>query len=190
MAQLREDLADLAENRIPVATERRLADDEGASTRFAFRSQQYRVLLSFREDFATSFERWHELPSIMRNRLQLLPMTGSQAFDAVYGSASHLMSGDTAEQIVRFVASEKHAGPAADDTETTPLDDLVVEPALLSLVCRGLNESRKVRRDRGGPNRIDRRPARCRRAPGSSTGTTTRACTTSPSASTASSSAS
>jgi WD40 repeat protein len=90
----------------------------------------------------------------MRNRLQLLPMTGSQAFDAVYGSASHLMSDDTAEQVVRFVASEKHAGPAADDTET-PLDDLVVEPALLSLVCRGLNESRKLRRDSGGPNRID-----------------------------------
>jgi hypothetical protein len=189
VAQLREDLADLAENRIPVATERRLAEAEGASTRFAFRSRQYRVLLSFREDFATSFERWHELPSLMRNRLQLLPMTGSQAFDAVYGSASHLMSSDTAEQVVRFVASEKHAGPAAGETETTPLDDLVVEPALLSLVCRGLNESRKC-----AATAADRTAstATCsrRRAPGSSTGTTTRACATSPIASTVSSSAS
>ena len=83
-------------------------------------------------------------------------MTGTQAFEAVYGSASHLMDSDTAEQIVRFVASDTDTQPAAGDGEATPLDDLVVEPALLSLVCRGLNESRKARRDRGESNRIDR----------------------------------
>jgi WD40 repeat protein len=156
VTRLREDLADLAENRIPVATEQRLAADERGATRFALRSQRYRVLLSFREDFATAFERWHELPSLMRNRVQLLPMTGTHALEAVYGSASHLMDQDTAEQIVRFVASEKHADPPAAGTETVALDGLIVEPALLSLVCRGLNDSRHARARRGGPNRIDR----------------------------------
>jgi hypothetical protein len=92
----------------------------------------------------------------MRNRVQLLPMTGEQALDAVYGSASHLMDEDTAVRIVRFVASEKRALPSEGETDVTPLDELVVEPALLSLVCRGLNESRKTRHTRGGPNRIDR----------------------------------
>lgn len=156
VTRLREDLADLAENRIPVATEARLTADEHAAARFALRGQRYRLLLSFREDFATAFESWHELPSLMRNRLQLLPMTGRQAFEAVHGSAPHLVDEDTAEQIVRFVASEKRSLPSGDETDTTPLDDLIVEPALLSLVCRGLNDSRHARRDSGGPNRIDR----------------------------------
>ena len=154
--RLREDLADLAENRIPVGTEERLATDEHAASRFALRGRRYRLLLSFREDFATAFERWHELPSLMRNRVQLLPMTGEQAFDAVYGSASHLMDEDTAVRIVRFVASEKRALPSDGETDVTPLAELVVEPALLSLVCRGLNEGRKIRHTRGGRNCIDR----------------------------------
>lgn len=152
--RLREDLADLAENRIPVATERRLAADPELATSFALRSQPYRVLMSFREDFATDFERWRELPSLMRNRLQLLPMTGRQAFDAILGSASHIVDAPTAALIVRFVASEKKSNPQ-EDTALVSLDSLTVEPALLSLVCRGLNEGRKERRAKGGADRID-----------------------------------
>ena len=91
----------------------------------------------------------------MRDRLQLLPMTGTQALEAVYTPAAHLMDEDTAERIARFVASEKHTGPT-DDTGVHPLRELTVEPALLSLVCRGLNDARHRRRDAGGPNRIDR----------------------------------
>ena len=152
--RLREDLADLAENRIPVATERRLSEHPEIAAQFALRSQPYRVLLSFREDFATQFERWRELPSLMRNRLQLLPMSGRQALDAVRGSASHLMDERTASLIVRFVASEKKSNPQ-EDTSIVSLDSLTIEPALLSLVCRGLNAGRKERRDKGGPDRID-----------------------------------
>jgi len=155
VSRLREDLADLAENRIPVATEQRLTSTAPASGSLSLRAQPYRVLLSFREDFATAFERWHELPALMRNRLQLLPMTGTQAFEAVYRPASHLMDEDTAEQIVRFVASERRTG-AGGDGDARPLEELSVEPALLSLVCRGLNDARHRRRDRGGLNRIDR----------------------------------
>ena len=190
VARLREDLADLAENRIPVATEQRLAADEDAAARLALRSQRYRMLLSFREDFATAFERWHELPSLMRNRLQLLPMTGAQAFDAVYGSASHLMDRDTAEQIVRFVASEKHARPGG---------------------CRARHHAarrarRRARAAEPRVPRIERQPPRApsraaariasiatcwrRRAQASSTATTTRACAISRNACIGSSSAS
>ncbi len=152
--RLREDLADLAENRIPVATERRIAEDPELATSLALRSQPYRVLLSFREDFATQFERWRELPSLMRNRLQLLPMNGRQALEAVRGAASHLVDERTASLIVRFVASERKSSPQ-EDTSIASLDSLTVEPALLSLVCRGLNTGRKERRSKGGPDRID-----------------------------------
>ena len=154
VARLREDLADLIENRIPVATEARVAADEAAGDGFALRAQRYRVLLSFREDFATSFERWHELPSLMRNRLQLMPLDGERALDAAYKSATHLMDAGTAEAIVRFVAAVKrvdariNAVPLPQE-DSAPLSDLVIEPALLSLVCRGLNERRK-RADKPG----------------------------------------
>ncbi len=62
---------------------------------------------------------------------------------------------DTARQIVRFVASEKVAEPSYNNIDVRALDDLVVEPALLSLVCRGFNDRRHARRERGGLDRID-----------------------------------
>jgi len=152
VSQLRQDLADLAENRIPVRTEQRIAAHPDDASGFALRGLQYRVLLSFREDFATSFERWPELPSLLRNRLQLLPMTGTQALEAVHGPAAHMLDPSTAERIVRVVAAEKHQG--ADDV-SAPLAALQVEPAILSVVCRGLNAARQERRGRGGADCID-----------------------------------
>ena len=156
LARLREDLADLIENRIPTSTEARVAADEAAGDAFALRAQRYRVLLSFREDFATAFERWRELPSLMRNRLQLMPLDGERALDAAYKSATHLMDTGTAEAIVRFVAAAKRVDArinavSAPQEDSAPLSDLAIEPALLSLVCRGLNERRK----REGKPRID-----------------------------------
>jgi hypothetical protein len=49
--------------------------------------------------------------------------------------APHLVGLDVAHQIVRFVATAKG---------DQPLSDLEVEPSLLSVVCRELNESRKA----------------------------------------------
>lgn len=155
VSRLREDLADLIENRIPVQTEGKLAADGQAGAGFALRSQPYRVLLSFREDFATAFERWHELPSLMRNRLQLSSLNGLQAFDVVFESGSRFLTRETAEAIVRFVAQARRAPTAGSDAESGPLSSLVVEPALLSLVCRGLNDRRHARAAEGGANTID-----------------------------------
>ena len=84
----------------------------------------------------------------MRNRLQLMPLDGERALDAAYKSATHLMDAGTAEAIVRFVAAAKrvdvriNAVPLPQE-DSAPLSALAIEPALLSLVCRGLNERRK-----------------------------------------------
>src|SRR5215472_14030259 len=68
--RLRLDLADLIENRIP-----------------AVLGQRYKVLLSFREDFLPEVEGWKgELPSLMRNRLRLLPMSAERALQVVSGN--------------------------------------------------------------------------------------------------------
>ena len=135
IARLRIDLADLIENRLPSMLTDELREQENDT-------QRYRVVLSFREDFLPAVEGWkRDLPSIMRNRLRLLPMSGEQAFEAVHSTASQLVDESVARQIVRFVAAAQgDSGPGGSDG----LDSFAVEPALLSLVCHGLNEKRKA----------------------------------------------
>ena len=141
MARLRMELADLVENRIPPAA----ATDGVDADSLALDSQRYKVLVSFREDFLPAFEAWkREMPSIMRNRFRLQPMSDEQAFEAVYRTAAHLLDEGIAGRIVKFVAA------AQDDqaTDTRGPDvhagDLSVDPALLSILCQGLNEKRKA----------------------------------------------
>jgi formylglycine-generating enzyme required for sulfatase activity len=139
IARLRIDLADLVENRLPAA----LAENAENGHDLSLDSQRYKVVLSFREDFLPAVEGWRrEMPSILRSRLRLLPMSAEQAFEAVYNTAPHLVDAELAKKIVTFVAAARHDGRATETVGIT--GELVVEPALLSLVCRGLNEKRKA----------------------------------------------
>lgn len=91
IARLRIDLADLIENRIPATLARRIRASEAGDSDLSLSSQRYKALVSFREDFLPAVEGWkRDLPSIMRNRLRLLPMSGKQAFEAVHTTAPHL----------------------------------------------------------------------------------------------------
>jgi WD40 repeat protein len=144
VAQLRVDLADLIENRIPAPLGARIEESETAAEGLALQAQRYKVLVSFREDFLPAVEGWkRELPSILRNRLRLLPMSGEQAFEAIHTTAPHLVDEEVAREIVRFVAAAQEERPAAAYT-AAGTTELEVEPALLSLVCHGLNEKRKA----------------------------------------------
>jgi formylglycine-generating enzyme required for sulfatase activity len=138
VARLRIDLADLVENRLPAAQ----AENVESAHDLSLDSQRYKVVLSFREDFLPAVEGWRrEMPSILRSRLRLLPMSAEQAFEAVYSTAPHLVDAELARKIVNFVAAARQDGRA---TETVDATAESVEPALLSLVCRGLNEKRKA----------------------------------------------
>ena len=91
-----------------------------------------RVVMALREDFLARFEDLRtQMPSIMVSRFHLGPMTGRQALDAVYLPATEIVDEDVARHIVRFVADAEEYN-----------DELVVEPALLSLVCAELDEIR------------------------------------------------
>jgi WD40 repeat protein len=151
--RLRLDLADLVENRISTDLARRIEAGVSAEN-LDLRGQRYKVLLSFREDFLPEVEGWkQDLPSVMRNRLRLLPMSAERAWQVVTGQTpagrTHtLVNDETARDIVRFVAAVQigddktaRSRKAADPT----WDKLEIEPALLSLVCAGLNERRKAR---------------------------------------------
>lgn len=129
------DLADLAEGRPPAALQARFDEGLGEIERFDFDSRPGRLLLALREDYLSHLERHRKrLPMVMENRMPLNPLNGLQALDAVVGPAPHLLDGEVAEQIVRFVG-----GDAA-----SPLSALAIDPSLLNLICRELNNRRRA----------------------------------------------
>ena len=125
------DLADLVENRPPLALEQRLDQDEAAAEDFDFSRADYRILIALREDYLAHLESLKgAMPSITQNRMRLARMTGAQALSAVVQPGGRLVSQEVAESIVRFVAGGSELANAE------------VEPSLLSLVCRELNNAR------------------------------------------------
>ncbi len=125
------DLADLVENRPPRELEARLDTDDAAAERFDFARSDYRVLIALREDYLAPLEGLKAaMPSITQNRLRLAPMTGQQALAAVMLPGKGLVSEEVAAAIVRFVAGGAELANAE------------VEPSLLSLICRELNDTR------------------------------------------------
>ncbi|HET9339828.1 MAG TPA: hypothetical protein VFQ55_12565 [Casimicrobiaceae bacterium] len=130
-AEFVEELADLVENRPPRALEQRIERDEAAAERFDFARADYRILIALREDYLAHLEALKgQMPSITQNRMRLARMTGSQALAAVTKPGGKLVSEEVAAAIVRFVAG----GAEIPNAE--------VEPSLLSLICRELNNAR------------------------------------------------
>jgi tetratricopeptide (TPR) repeat protein len=125
------DLADLVENRPPVALEVRIDRDEADAAKFDFARADYRILISLREDYLAHLEGLKgRMPSVTQNRMRLARMTGPQAVAAVRAPAPHLVGEAVAEAVVRFVAGGADLARAE------------VEPSLLSLICRELNNTR------------------------------------------------
>ena len=125
------ELADLVENRPPRSLEERLEHDETTAERFDFARGDYRVLIALREDYLAPLEGLKGvMPSITQNRLRLAPMSGPQAMAAVLKPGRRLVSEEVAAAIVRFVAGDAE------------IEHAEVEPSLLSLICRELNDTR------------------------------------------------
>jgi hypothetical protein len=130
-AQFLEDLADLVENRAPKALEARIEQDEAAAERLRLSRADYRILIALREDHLAHLEGVKGImPSITQNRMRLACMTGAQALSAVLKPGGRLVSEEVAESIVRFIAGGSE------------LPNAEVEPSLLSLICRELNNAR------------------------------------------------
>lgn len=124
-------LADLVENRPPAALEARIDHDEADAARFDFTRADYRILITLREDYLPHLESLkNAMPSVTQNRVRLARMTGAQAIEAVVKPGAGLVSLEVARAIVLFVSG------------ATDIAHAEVEPPLLSLVCRELNEAR------------------------------------------------
>ena len=145
----RNDLGDLAENRIPADLSSRIEADEAVAARFDLRSRNFKLLISLREDYLPDLEEWCRLiPALGRSRMRLLPLNRDDAFDAVHEPAKDLMTAALAKRVVDIVAGEN----LHRDGETAVADvehrgdgqgASYLEPALLSLFCRELNGERK-----------------------------------------------
>lgn len=130
-------LGDLLENRIPKALAERLNQDDELFDQLNPDSQPYRFLLSLREDYLPDLEEWSELiPRLSPNRFRLLPMTAPQAIAAVQKTGGELVTPQDAENIVEYLSANQTAGQQKRRGVTQ------IEPALLGLMCAGLNEDR------------------------------------------------
>ena len=145
----RNDLGDLAENRIPADLSSRIEADEAVAARFDLRSRNFKLLISLREDYLPDLEEWCRLiPALGRSRMRLLPLNRDDAFDAVHEPAKDLMTAALAKRVVDIVAGEnlhRDGQTAVADVEHRGDGQgaLYLEPALLSLFCRELNGERK-----------------------------------------------
>ena len=152
---LLDNLAELVENRLParLSTAELPADE---NHRFDIASKDYRVILSFREDYLPQVRKLRTIvPSVIENHVRLEPLTGQQALDVVEKAGHRLIDRDAATMIVRAVG--RRAGlvqlvldPARDEAGAPPgaVASLEVDPAALSVVCYYLNAERQQRAQR------------------------------------------
>jgi WD40 repeat protein/uncharacterized protein YeeX (DUF496 family) len=139
------ELADLIENRPPHALERRLEENPELVKEFYLGDRGYLALICLREDYLPHLESLRSsMPSIAENRMRLTRMSGSRALDAVVNPAGNLITPEVALEVVRFVAGgrARESGSVILQSHDDSLTGLEVEPSLLSLVCRELNNRR------------------------------------------------
>jgi hypothetical protein len=130
------ELADLIEGHCPETVKSRLDQYPEKAQQYAFSHHPYKLVFSLREDFLADFEGLRrQIPSVIHNRLRLRRMHGDQALQVITKAGGHLVDTDVALAIVNFVA-------AARAGESGVLQELDIDPALLSLFCHELNETR------------------------------------------------
>lgn len=132
------ELAELVENRPSEQLVARLEHSADEMDAFDFGRTDYRVCIALREDYLPHLEGLKTImPALMENRMRLARMTGVQALEAVVKPGGALVTPEVAQAIVEFVS-----GARGGSIER--LGELDVEPPLLSVICRELNERRRA----------------------------------------------
>ncbi len=132
------ELAELVENRPSERLVARLEVSSDEMEAFDFSRTDYRVVITLREDFLPHLESLKTImPALMEERMRLARMTGVQALEAVIKPGGALVTEEVARTIVEFVAGAR--GGSAER-----LAELDVEPPLLSVICRELNQRRRT----------------------------------------------
>jgi len=144
-----EELGDLIEGRTPRGVEAAVDAGTADPKDYIFTRHSYKVLIGIRADFLDELEKLEAgipftgsrrgIPSLRLNRMPLEPLSGSAALLVTEAGGNDLVPTDVGEKIVRLVAGEAPG-------QRRRLEELIIDPALLSLFCRELNERRKAAR--------------------------------------------
>jgi WD40 repeat protein len=142
------ELADLVEGRPAAAVKARLDAEPALAGGFSPERHDYKVLLSLRQDFLADLDSLrNRMRSLGSSRLALTHMNGEAALRVVTRAGGHLIDPEVAEKVVRFVsgAGRVSAAGAGSAGAGSAGAELEVDPTLLSLVCRELNNRRRER---------------------------------------------
>lgn len=132
-----EAIADLAEGSPPESLQQEIDENPELAKSFVFGRHNYKILIALREDYLPDLEVLQErISDIAFNRYRLKRINGHSALEVV-DQAPHLIDTAVAKQVVRFVA--------AVDDPAKPFEEFEIEPALLSVICRELNNRRQRR---------------------------------------------
>jgi tetratricopeptide (TPR) repeat protein len=137
VAEFQKELESLLEHRPPDAVRERLEANPDDALRFDLKKQSVKFVITLREDFLADLDPWRErMPSLLPNRFRLERMTGQQALEVVQRAGSDVVDPSVARDIVDFVSTSRLK------RSSSALEQRDVDPALLSVVCDGLNYSR------------------------------------------------
>ena len=128
-----EQLADLAENRIPAVVRQR-AEASGERLAFEAGTPNYKIVLSLREDFVWRLDTLRPiLPAILRNRFALGPLDAARGLEIVRNAGKQWVTDEVAQDVIAAVISSRR-GEGLDSAAEE------VEPAYLNVMCNELFE--------------------------------------------------
>jgi conflict system STAND superfamily ATPase len=131
--EMLEQLADLAENRIPEAVRQR-AEASGARQSVEAGTPNYKIVLSLREDFVWRLDTLRPiLPAILRNRFALGPLDAARGLEIIRSAGKEWVTDEVARDIVAAVISSRQGEGVGSASEE-------VEPAYLNVMCNELFE--------------------------------------------------
>jgi WD40 repeat protein len=132
------DLRGLALGFPPDAVKTRVDANPDEALRYSLARSPVHVLFSFREDYLAEFVELREVfPAIGDNDFRLLPMSTAEGLRVILSPGGHLVSQDVATEIINIIAAEHQ-------TRRRPANELPVDPTLLSVFCRELNNERRI----------------------------------------------
>ncbi len=136
------ELSDLAENRVPMAVHEKRRDLSKTDS-LPGSEQNFRMVISLREDYLANFESLNRyMPSMKNSRFRVLQMTVAQAMEAVMKPAKNLIDHDVAESLIKKIPGITDDDFKSSFSEQDGVKRYVVEPFLLGLICFEINERR------------------------------------------------
>jgi WD40 repeat protein len=132
------DLRGLALGFPPDEVKARTDANPDEALRYSLARSPVHVLFSFREDYLAEFAELREVfPGIAGNDFRLLPMSTADGLRVILSPGGHLVSEDVAKEIVGIIAAQR-------PTRRKLASELPVDPTLLSVFCRELNNERRA----------------------------------------------